>query len=148
MINKYIFLFLISQCILFSTSAQQSYQEIFCTEYDKKDSFCIFNVPVSDLHKKAKIQPNIFDDLEQHFTISGKSRKGKYRIIIQMVAFNERVFFDSLKIDNCENPLHIAQITSIVKSSYLRFIDNDFGYLKNFYNYPNRSVFVFYLTPK
>ncbi len=148
MMNKYILSFLIFQCVLYDIKAQKSYQELFCSGYNQEDSFCIFSIPVALGHKDIKIQPNIFDDLEQHFTISGRSDQGKYKITIQIVAFNRKVFFDSLKIDNCEDKLHTMQITSIFRSSCLRFIDDNFEYLESYYNYPNRSIFIFHLTPK
>ena len=109
------------------------------------DSISIFTIEIITDYQYVAIKPNIFNKLSKKFTKTNLKEGGNYKVFIEIVSFNKRIFINDVKIENCDNELHIWQINSIIKSCTLTFCHQNFKYQKD---YPSKGYFIFYLTPK
>ncbi len=126
MIKKLLLLTIIS---IHSAQGQyHHFKQRFCIN-EKSDSFCVFTAEL-DYNEYTteyiRMNPNIYNELSKEFIVNDSIYD--YRVIIEFIAINERLFIDKLIFKKVVDPIIITKISSIIRSSCLRLIAKDYQY--------------------
>ncbi len=145
---KYILIILLLCSCTNHLMAQLRSAGTFCYNKENQvqnDTVCVFAIGTTKDYKNIVMYPNIFKELGKKYVFNRISdATGKYRVIIEFGAFQNKVFINDVKIDYCDNSEHRGEINAIIKSCTIKFEKNELWEEKR----TVLSYTAFNLTPK